>query len=96
MHPSFYGSDIQVRAGDTRLMRLVKQLGVLQNLPLADPVNNPARHDTYRITLYKLCRAWDLFIITFTPVVPGGGDRFVLETGDTLVTESGDQIVPEV
>ena len=93
MHPSFYGSDIQVRAGDTRLMRLVKQLGVLQNLPLADPVNNPARHDTYRITLYKLCRAWDLFIITFTTPP---GDRFVLEVGGSpLVTESGDQIVPE-
>jgi hypothetical protein len=55
--PSFLSGGEVNQYADTRLIRLLRILGSLQNRAGANPANNPNRRDTPRRLLVKMLRA---------------------------------------
>ncbi len=55
--PSFLSGGATKQYADTRLVRLLRILGSVQNRAGANPANNPNRRDTPRRVMVKMLRA---------------------------------------
>jgi len=55
--PSFLSKGDQPRRTDTRWFEWTRILGQYQNLPGADPANNPKRTDSLRQIMLKVLKA---------------------------------------